>query len=252
MIDLSGKTALVTGGSRGVGAATCRILARAGCNIAFGYHSNHGAAEELLEQLKRMGQDAIAIAGDVSQRPAVERLFEQCLKVFGATDIVVGNAGIWKKAPIDEMTDEDWNQTIDVNLRSVFYTCHFAAKAMKPRRSGRIILVSSTAAQRGEADYSHYAASKGAILSLTKSLASELGPWGIRINAVAPGWVNTDMSAETLADPQSRRRIEALIPLGYIPRAEEIAGPILFLASSLSDHVHGEVLNVNGGSVLCG
>jgi 3-oxoacyl-[acyl-carrier protein] reductase len=123
---------------------------------------------------------------------------------------------------------------------------------MKPRSSGRIILVSSTAGQRGEAHYSHYAASKGAIIALTKSLASELGPCGIRVNAVAPGWVDTGMSETKLADPTFREQIKRDIPLGYIPTPEEIAGPILFLASSLSDHVHGEVLNVNGGSVLCG
>jgi 3-oxoacyl-[acyl-carrier protein] reductase len=150
------------------------------------------------------------------------------------------------------MTDADWNEMIEVNLKSIYYTCHFAALEMKPRRSGRIILVSSTAGQRGEAFYSHYAASKGAIISLMKSLASELGPCGIRVNAVAPGWVKTDMSADELGDPSTRELIERDIPLGYIPTADEIAGPILFLASHLSDNVHGEVINVNGGSVLCG
>ena len=150
------------------------------------------------------------------------------------------------------MAEEEWDETIDVNLKSIYFTCHFAAIEMKPRRSGRIILVSSTAGQRGEAFYSHYAATKGAIIALVKSLASELGPWGIRVNAVAPGWVDTAMSVEELADPISRKRIEDEIPLGCVASAEEVAGPILFLASSLSSHIHGEVLNVNGGSVLCG
>jgi 3-oxoacyl-[acyl-carrier protein] reductase len=202
--------------------------------------------------LRQAGRQAIAVAGDISKRTDVERLFDQCRESFGAVDIVVGNAGIWKKAPIDQMTEKDWDETIDVNLTSIYYTCQFAALEMKPRRSGRIILVSSTAGQRGEAFYSHYAATKGAIISLTKSLASELGPWGIRINAVAPGWVDTDMSAEALEDSTYRRLIEDKIPLGYIPGADEIAGPILFLASHLSNHVNGEILNVNGGSVLCG
>jgi len=252
VIELTGKTALVTGGSRGIGEAACRLLAKAGCNIALGYQGNHAAASNLVEQLRQGGRHAIAVAGDISNRKEVERLFDQCRESFGAVDIVVGNAGIWKKAPIDQMTEEDWDETIDVNLRSIYYTCQFAALEMKPRRSGRIILVSSTAGQRGEAFYSHYAATKGAIISLTKSLASELGPWGIRINAVAPGWVDTDMSAEALQDLTYRRLIETEIPLGYIPGADEIAGPILFLASHLSDHVNGEILNVNGGSVLCG
>jgi 3-oxoacyl-[acyl-carrier protein] reductase len=252
MIEPAGKTALVTGGSRGIGAAVCRLLAKAGCNVAFGYRTHHDAANQLLDQLKRAGRKAIGVAGDVSQRSHVEELFRQCRDFLGPIDIVIGNAGIWEKAPIDKMTDEDWNRTIDVNLRSIYYTCHFAALEMKPRRTGRIILVSSTAGQRGEALYSHYAASKGAIISLTKSLASELGPSGIRVNAVAPGWVDTGMSANELADPASHEDIREDIPLGYIPPPEEIAGPILFLASTLSNHVHGEILNVNGGSVLCG
>jgi 3-oxoacyl-[acyl-carrier protein] reductase len=252
VIDLTGKTALVTGGSRGIGEATCRLLAKAGCKVAFGYRSNHDAASSLVEQLRQSGSTVIAVAGDISKRTEVERLFSQCRESFGAIDIVVGNAGIWKKAPIDLMTEEDWDEMIDVNLRAIYHTCHCAALEMKPRRSGRIILVGSTAGQRGEPFYSHYAATKGAINSITKSLASELGPWGVRVNAVAPGWVDTDMSARELEDPSSRELIEGNIPLGYVPSAEEIAGPILFLASPLSDHVHGEILNVNGGSVLCG
>jgi 3-oxoacyl-[acyl-carrier protein] reductase len=252
LIELIGKTALVTGGSRGIGEATCRLLANAGCNVAIGYRENREAANRLVDELRRSGRHAIAVAAEISKRDEVRELFHRCRDSFGAIDIVVGNAGIWKRAAIDQMTDEDWNETVDVNLRSIYYTCHFAALEMKPRRSGKIILVSSTAGQRGEAFYSHYAATKGAIISLTKSLASELGPWGIRINAVAPGWVDTDMSAETLVDSTRRKMIEDGIPLGYIPSAEEIAGPILFLASDLANHIQGEILNVNGGSVLCG
>ena len=227
MIKLTGRTALVTGGSRGIGEATCRLLAKAGCNVAFGYRGSHDAARDLVDQLQQAGRQAIAVAGDISVRNDVERLFDQCRKEFGAVDIVVGNAGIWKEAPIDQMTQKDWDETIDINLKSIYHTCQFAALEMKPRRSGKIILVSSTAGQRGEAFYSHYAATKGAIISLTKSLASELGPWGIRINAVAPGWVDTDMSADKLGNPSFRKLIEKDIPLGYVPGAEEIAGPIL-------------------------
>jgi 3-oxoacyl-[acyl-carrier protein] reductase len=252
VIQLTGKTALVTGGSRGIGAAACRLLAEAGCNIAFGYQQNHQPAKDLITQLKSSGHNAIAVAGDISRKHDVEKLFRACKETFGAIDIVVGNAGIWRKAAIEQMTEEEWNEMIDVNLKSIYFTCHFAAMEMKPRRSGKIILVSSTAGQRGEAYYSHYAATKGAIIALTKSLASELGSWGIRVNAVAPGWVDTEMSAEELADPTLRRMIEDTIPLGYVPSAEEIAGPILFLASTLSNHIQGEILNVNGGSVLCG
>jgi len=252
LIELKDKTVLVTGGSRGIGKATCRLFAAAGCNVAFGYRGNHESAKNLLEELQEAGHNVIAVAGDISERSTVQRLFDQCLESFGSVDIVVGNAGIWKKAAIDQMSEADWDETIDINLRSIYYTCKLAALEMKPRHSGRIILVTSTAGQRGEAFYSHYAATKGAIIAMTKSLASELGPWGIRVNAVAPGWVNTEMSSAEMKDPASRRLIEDDIPLGYVPEAEEIAGPILFLASSLANHVHGEVLNVNGGSVLCG
>ena len=252
MIELTDKTVLVTGGSRGIGEATCRLFAEAGCNVAFGYRSNHESAQALMTELQEAGRNVIAVAGDISERDTVQHLFDRCTESFGAVDIVVGNAGIWKRAPIDQMSEEDWDETIDVNLRSIYYTCKFAALEMKPRHSGRIILVTSTAGQRGEAFYSHYAATKGAMIAMTKSLASELGPWGIRVNAVAPGWVDSDMSSAEMKDPASRKLIEDGIPLGYVPGAEEIAGPILFLASTLSSHVHGEVLNVNGGSVLCG
>jgi 3-oxoacyl-[acyl-carrier protein] reductase len=252
LIELTGKTAIVTGGSRGIGSATCRLLAKAGCSVVFGYRSNHEAANKLVKELESGGHKTIAVAGEISRKVEVEKLFTVCREAFGPVDIVVGNAGIWKKASIDQMTEEDWNETIEVNLKSIYHTCHFAALEMKPRRSGRIILVSSTAGQRGEALYSHYAATKGAIIALTKSLAAELGPWGIRVNSVAPGWVDTDMSADELQEESIRREIEDKIPLGYIPGANEIAGPILFLASNLSDQVHGEILNVNGGSVLCG
>jgi 3-oxoacyl-[acyl-carrier protein] reductase len=150
------------------------------------------------------------------------------------------------------MTEDEWDETIDVNLKSIYACCRSAARAMLPRRRGTIILISSTAGQRGEAFHSHYAATKGAIISMTKSLAAELGPRGITVNCVAPGWVLTDMTTEPLSDAKLRRKVRGLIPLGRVAAPEEIAGPILFLASDLASHVNGEILNVNGGSVLCG
>lgn len=252
MIDLSGKTAVVTGGSRGIGRAVCLMMAEAGANVVLGYHRDHAAAREVLDQVKALGRSGAAVAGDISQRAVVEAIFEAARQKFGQTDIVVGNAGIWKEGTIDEMSGEEWSETIDVNLTSIFHTCQVAVREMKPRRSGRIILISSTAGQRGEARYSHYAASKGAIIALTKSLGSELGPFNIRVNAVAPGWVDTDMAYEVMNDPERRMKIENEIPLRRIPSARDIAGPILFLASDLSNHLQGEVINVNGGSVMCG
>lgn len=252
MIDLTGKTAIVTGGSRGIGRATCLALAEAGANVALGFQRNQAAAQTVVDEIRAKGKHAIAIQGTVSQRETFERLFNQARETFGPVDVAVGNAAVWKRAPIDEMTEEEWQEMMDVNLKSAYFICHFAAREMKPRRTGTIILVSSTAGQRGEAFHSHYAATKGAIISLTKSLASELGPWNIRVNCVAPGWVNTDMAAGFFSDRDSHESVRKAIPLGAIATAEEIAGAILFLASDLASQVHGEVLNVNGGSVLCG
>ncbi len=252
MIDLTGRTAIVTGGSRGIGRAVARTLASAGANVAIGYHANQRAAESLVEELRMAGAHAIASAGDTSRRQSVEHLFEAAAAAFGAIDIVVANAGIWRRAAIESMTDEQWGETIDTNLDSAFLICQAAAREMIPRREGRIILVSSTAGQRGEPYYSHYAASKGAIIALTKSLAAELGRYNIRVNAVAPGWVITDMTADVMSDPGFRNAVIRHIPLGRIATPEDVAGPILFLASQLANHVHGEILNVNGGSVLCG
>jgi 3-oxoacyl-[acyl-carrier protein] reductase len=252
MIDLTGKTALVTGGSRGIGRATCLLLARAGAQIIFSYRADHPAADSLAESLKLLGRRAVSVSGDIARADTIDRIFETGIKTFGKIDIVVGNAGIWKKGPIDSLAESEWHETIDTNLKSIFLTCQRSVKEMKPRREGAIVLVSSTAGQRGEAFHSTYAASKGAIIALTKSLASELGPWNIRVNAIAPGWTDTDMCASVFSDRKQREEIERLSPLGRVASAEDIGGAILFLVSDLARHVHGEVLNVNGGAVLCG
>jgi 3-oxoacyl-[acyl-carrier protein] reductase len=182
----------------------------------------------------------------------VRALFDAAIAEFGQIDIVVANAGIWTTGAIDELDEKIWDETIEINLKGVYATCKFAAAALKPLGSGRIITVSSTAGQRGEANHSHYAASKGGVISFTKSLASELGDYGITVNSVAPGWVDTDMSAEPLQDKREIEKILAAIPLHRVATAEDVAGPILFLASDLARHITGEVINVNGGSVLCG
>jgi 3-oxoacyl-[acyl-carrier protein] reductase len=252
MIDLTGKTALVTGGSRGIGKEICLMLARAGANVALGFRNNESAAQAVVEKIHSTGKHAIAVAGDVSKRETFERFFGETRDAFGRIHIAVGNAGIWERGAIDEMTDEQWQETIDTNLKSAYYICQFAALEMKPHKSGKIILVSSTAGQRGEPFYSHYAAAKGGIISLTKSLAAELGPEGIRVNCVAPGWVDTDMCTEAFDNPRFRKAVVRSIPLRRIPGADQIAGAVLFLASDLANHVTGEILNVNGGAVLCG
>jgi 3-oxoacyl-[acyl-carrier protein] reductase len=252
MIDLSGKIAVITGGSRGIGAATALKFAQAGASLVINYLKHEAEAACVADRAAAFGVRAITVCADVSRFDDVRELFRRTIAEFGRVDILVANAGVWTGAPIDELDERTWQETIDINLKGVYACCHLAAGHMKRQRSGRIITVSSTAGQRGEALHSHYAASKGGIISFTKSLATELGPYGVTVNSVAPGWVDTDMSAEPLHDQRELPGILAAIPLRQVASADDVAGPILFLASDLARHITGEVLNVNGGSVLCG
>ncbi|MFB3903941.1 MAG: SDR family NAD(P)-dependent oxidoreductase [Acidobacteriota bacterium] len=252
LIDLTGQTALITGGTRGIGRSACLQLARAGADIVFTYRAATQAARQTQAEIERLGRNVLAEQADAASKSDMERVFERAVSRFGGVNVAVANAGIWKRAPIDEMTEQQWGETIDTNLKSAYLLCHLAARHMKPRRSGTIILVSSTAGQRGEPYYSHYAASKGGIIAFTKALAAELGPSGIRVNCVAPGWVLTDMTAGVFANHAFRRSVEAGTPLGRIAEPDQIAAVILFLASDLASNVQGEVINANGGSVLCG
>lgn len=253
MISLADKITLITGASRGIGAATAILFARAGARaVVINYHANRDAAEAVRAECASHGAEAVLMRADVARVSSVRAMVGKTVERFGRLDVVVANAGIWKGAPIEDMTEADWDETIDTNLKSVYATCSAAAAAMLAQGSGRIITLSSTAGQRGEAFHSHYAASKGGIISLTKALAAELGPRGIQVNSVAPGWVDTDMSAEPLHDRAERRKIVSLIPLQRVATAEDVAGPILFLASDLAAGITGEILNVNCGSVLCG
>jgi 3-oxoacyl-[acyl-carrier protein] reductase len=250
-IDLTGKRALVTGGSRGVGAATARMLGRAGCHVALSYRSRAAEADAVVAELSALGVRAFAEAGELADPAAVETLFDRVRQEFGGLDILVANAGIWPPAdiPIASMTDEQWRRTMAVNLDAVFYTTRAAAGMLAD--GGRIVVVGSTAGQRGEAGHADYAASKGALLSLIKGVAVELAPRDITVNCVAPGWIDTEMAAIPYTDG-GRAAIEAGIPLGRVASADDVAGPIVFLCSPLARHITGEVVNVNGGSVLCG
>jgi 3-oxoacyl-[acyl-carrier protein] reductase len=252
LIDLKGKRAVVTGGSRGIGAATAVMLARAGADVGISYRTREKDALAVAADCKGIGVNCWVVAADLGERSGVAALFEACDREFGWLDIFVANAGIWppEYVPLTEMTDEQWEEMMKANLDSVFYTVRAAARRMAD--GGKIIIVSSTAGQRGEAGHSHYAASKGAVISFVKSLAVELAPRDIQVNAVAPGWVDTDMAAPALESAETHAEVIASIPLGRLGSADDIAGPILFLCSKLSRHVTGEVLNVNGGSVLCG
>jgi 3-oxoacyl-[acyl-carrier protein] reductase len=252
MINLNGKVALITGASRGIGAAAAIRFAEAGVSLSLNYLEHEAEASDVAARARLHGVRAVTVQADVSRFEDVRRLFQRTLEEFGRLDVLVANAGIWTGGAVDELDESKWQETIDVNLKGVYACCHFAAKGMKQQRSGCIITVSSTAGQRGEPFHSHYAASKGGIISLTKSLASELGPYGINVNCVAPGWVDTDMSAESLRGGHEIEKIIAGIPLRRVATADDVAGPILFLASESARHITGEVLNVNGGSVLCG
>ncbi len=245
---LAGKRALVTGASKGIGAACARLLARCGASVVAHYRQDTAGARRLVEG----GGAAHSLGADLSRWAEGERLVAEAEARVGPLDVVVLNHGIWKEAAIEAMTERDYDETMDANVRGVFSVASAAARRMKPRRSGRLVLIASTAGQRGEALHSHYAATKGAIISLTKSLASELAPFGVLVNCVAPGWVDTPMTAPTLANAEERRKVFAAIPLGRVGTPEEIAGPVAFLASDLATFVTGEILNVNGGAVLVG
>ncbi len=251
MIDLSGKSVIVTGGSRGIGRACCLALARAGARVCVNYRVESPSAELVVEEIESGGGEAFALSADVARRQDAEMLVDEAVHRFGGLDILVNNAGIWKGSPIDEMTETEWEETIAINLTGTFFCTRAAVPVMKNARWGRIVNISSTAGQRGEAFHSHYAASKGGVISFTKSLAVELAPHGITVNCVAPGWVATDMTQESLLGPE-REAILAAIPLGRVARPEEIAGAVAFLASDLASFVTGEILNVNGGAVLVG
>lgn len=249
MLALAGKSTIVTGGSRGIGRAIAVLFGRLGARVAVNYVRDEAAARETVDAVRTAGGDAFAAQADVSQPEAAERLVAAAVEHFGALDVLVVNHGIWKRASIDIMTPEQWDEILNVNLRGAYAVCHYAARHMIPRRSGAIVTIASTSGQRGEAYYSHYSATKGALISFTKSLAAELAPHGIRVNGVAPGWVMTDMSRETLEGPEGAAAVQP-IPLGRPGRPEEIAGPVAFLASDLASYVYGEILSVNGGAVM--
>jgi 3-oxoacyl-[acyl-carrier protein] reductase len=249
VIDLLNKVSIITGGSRGIGEACVKLFAKANSSVAFTYKNAKTRAENIE---KEIGNKAKAYRVDMESEIEINSFISQVEKDYGRIDILVHNAGIWNDGALNKMTLDHWNELIRVNLTSTFLLCKAVAPVMKKNNFGRIILVTSTAAQRGEAFHSHYAASKGGMVSFTKSLAVELAPFNITVNSVAPGWVDTELNDQVFADAQYKETIRKSIPLGKIASAEEIAGPILFLASDLAGHVNGEILNVNGGSVLCG
>jgi 3-oxoacyl-[acyl-carrier protein] reductase len=251
MIDLTDKVTVITGGSRGIGAACVKLFAKAHARVALTYKKNQASANRLISSLGS-SKHIKAYAVDMECEEDIKSTVRKIITDFGKVDILVNNAGIWKYGKVDELSVQQWEETIRINLTGAFLFVREVVPCMKEHRFGRIINVSSTAGQRGEAFYSHYASSKGGIISFTKSLAAELAGNNITVNCVAPGWVETDMTSEVLSDRDYKTKVEKEIPVGRLAPPEDIAGPVLFLASELARHINGEILNVNGGSVLCG
>lgn len=251
MIDFDGKVAIITGGSRGIGAETARLFAELGANVAINYFASPAKAEKVKSEVEKLGRRCLVVKADIGKRADCENLIKSVIEEYGKVDILINNAGVWTESAIDEMTDEVLDHLLNINLKGCFYLSSAVVPFMKDKKSGNIIFVASTAAQRGEAFHSHYAASKGALIALTKSLCMELAPNGIRVNCVAPGWVDTDMSHEALIGPDGPQYL-SFIPLGRAATAREIAEPIVFIASDWASFIDGEVLNVNGGAVLAG
>ena len=250
-IDLAPRTALITGGSRGIGRATADLLARAGARVALNYVRDEASVNAAVREIRAAGGEAMALAGDVGDAATARQLVRDVVAAWGRLDILVLNAGIWEEDVTGRGDVAVWDRTYAVNVRGAFLVTDAAAPHLE-KHGGALVFVSSTAGQRGEARHSAYAASKGALISYTKSLAAELGPRGIRVNAIAPGWVDTDMSRSSLDNPIARAEIEKSIPIGRVASAADVAGPILFLVSDLARHLQGEIVNVNGGSVLAG
>jgi 3-oxoacyl-[acyl-carrier protein] reductase len=259
-LDLDGRVALITGGSRGIGAETVRLFAEAGARVAFSYRQARERAEALAAECGGP-ERCVALKQELSTPADGRALVAAAVRAFGRLDVLVANHGVWpaEDAPIAQMAEAQWQRTLAVNLDSVFGLVQAAVGQMDRQdrlpgapAAGHIVLISSTAGQRGEANHADYAVTKGALISLTKSLSSELAPRGIRVNCVAPGWVATELSAAAVNDPVLGPKIAAGIPAGRVANPREIAGPVLFLCTPLAGFISGEVLNVNGGAVLVG
>ena len=291
--SLAGRNALVTGGTRGIGAAVARLLARTGANVCVGYRTRHSEAAALRDEISAFGVKGASLAADISTAGGAESLVNHCVRELGGLDILVHAAGIWPEdaSGVHEMTDERWVRTMRQNVDATFFVTRAASRAMMAARAratgaagsmrasgqtpvagigtipaaggapvrgaaaayrgGRIVHVASTAGQRGEAFHADYGASKGAMIAFVKSVAVELAPHDITVNAVAPGWVDTEM-CELPFKGGGKARIAAGIPVGRIATPDDIAFPIVSLCFDGARHITGEIMNVNGGAVLCG
>ena len=239
------RTVLITGGSRGIGAASVRAFAGAGYRVAFSYHSHEAAARALEEEL---GGRARAFRADVADPAQVRRLFEECRSAFGPAEILICSAGIAQQKLFTDLTDQDWQRMLDVDLSGAFYCCRQALPDMIRARWGRILLVSSMWGQTGGSCEVHYSAAKAGLIGLGKALAKEEGPSGITVNILAPGVVDTDMMAGF--SPEDKQALAEETPVGRLGSPEEMARTLLFLAGEESSYITGQVLGQNGGLVI--
>jgi 3-oxoacyl-[acyl-carrier protein] reductase len=251
-LNLSNRVAVVTGGSRGIGRAAVECFASLGAHVVVNYVKDKKAADSAVAEAQSKGGKGLAVQADVSLAGDAQRLIDATIAHFGRIDFLVCNAGIWEGDAVDVLSEQAWDRSLALNLKGTWTACRAAVPHMKAKGFGRIVIVSSTAGQRGEANVSNYAASKGGQIAFTKSLGAELAPFGINVNAVAPGWVDTDMCADAFARPGFRTALEQSIPVGRVATPADIAWPIVFLCTEWARHINGEILNVNGGSVLCG
>lgn len=246
---LKGKTAIITGSGRGIGRAIALAMAEQGANIVVN-DVNMESAGEVVAEIEAMGRQAIAVKADVTSEEQIKEMIETCINRFGKLDILVNNAGIIQTVPVTEIDGQDWDRVMEVNLKGVFLCCKAALAPMKAQHGGKIINIASVAGKRGGGllGNSCYSASKGGVIAFTKSLARESGPFGINVNAITPAFTDTEMTRSIA--PDKKEFIIKMLPLGRVGQPSDIAGAVCFLASSMSDYMTGEIMDVDGG-LMC-